>query len=97
MHRPLFTLFLLQFGAMSPNGAIKLERVSSIARDKASVEDLQHYASLLDMNLKELSIPNNIFYMLLLLLCLFSLATTLCLTSTECIAITACIMLFILH
>jgi len=49
------------------------------------------------MNLKELSIPANVYYMLLLLLYLFSLATTLCLTSTECIAITACVMLFVLH
>jgi len=41
-HRALFTLFQLQFGAMSPNRAIKLECVSSIVWDKASVEDL-HY------------------------------------------------------
>ena len=53
--RALFTLFQLQFGAMSPNRAIKLECVSSIVWDKASVEDV-HYASLVDMKLKELSI-----------------------------------------
>jgi len=44
-HRALFTLFQLQFGAMSPNRAIKLECVSSIVWDKASVEDV-HYESL---------------------------------------------------
>ena len=36
----------LQFGALSPNGTIKSECVSSIIWDKASVEDLQHCASL---------------------------------------------------
>ena len=40
---------------MSPNRAIKLECVSSIVWDKASVEDV-HYESLVDMKLKELSI-----------------------------------------
>ena len=53
-----FTLFQLQFGAMSPNEAIKPERVSSIV---ALVEDL-HYASLVDIKLKELSIPDNVLY-----------------------------------
>ena len=56
-HWPLFALFQLQFGTMSPNEAIKLECVPSVVWDKASVEDLQHYASLVDMKLKELSIP----------------------------------------
>ena len=54
-HRALFTLFQLQFGAMSPNRAIKLECVSSIVWDKALAEDV-HYASLVDMKLKELSV-----------------------------------------
>ena len=54
-HRALFTLFQLQFGAMSPSRAIKLECVSSIVWDKALAEDV-HYASLVDMELKKLSI-----------------------------------------
>jgi len=47
---------------MSPNEAIKLERVPSVVWDKASVEDLQHYASLVDMKLKELSNPDNVLH-----------------------------------